>query len=113
MPTHYLKLPDVPTGVAATGLDNALQITWDPVAGADSYNVYVAREAGVTPDNFAGKLGSQKFTDVTSPYTTPTTLASGEMYYAVVSSIGLVGESGASNEATARPARTKKSRGWS
>ncbi len=91
-----------PTGVVAVGGDSTVTLTWDAVAGATSYHVYMAEVTGVTAANYATLSGGMKHENVTSPYV-HTGLVNGTMYYFVVTAVGGSGESSASTEVTGRP----------
>jgi len=86
--------PAAPTAVTAVGGTNQATITWPAVSGAASYNVYWSAAAGVT------KTSGTKVAGVTSPYI-KTGLSAGSSYYFIVTAVNSVGESAASNQATA------------
>ncbi len=102
-PTVSTSPPDAPSNVAATAKDGAVEITWDADAGATSYNLYLASEAGITKDNYQSKTDGQKVEQVTSPYT-QSGLTNGTTYYFVVTGVNPAGESTESAEASATPA---------
>ena len=96
--TNYNLVPDPPFASAQGGiLENT--ISWNPVAGATSYNIYWSYVTGVT-------TGDIKITGVTSPYD-HTGLAGGTpIYYIVTALIGsdpYFAESDPSNEVSATP----------
>jgi hypothetical protein len=72
-----------PTNVNAAPGDGAVTLTWDPVAGADSYTMYWATQAGLTKSNYAGLPGGGKASGVTSPWRV-TSLKNGTTYYFLV-----------------------------
>lgn len=82
---------------AASSQANTNTITWNPVIGATSYNLYWATSAA----SATASAGAQ-ITKVTSPYThsVPT---GGTTYYYVATAVNGGGESGASNVASATP----------
>jgi fibronectin type 3 domain-containing protein len=49
MPAAATARPTAPLGVTAAAGDGEVTISWDPVAGATSYNVYWSTVSGVTP----------------------------------------------------------------
>lgn len=95
-------LPPAPGGVLALAGDGQVDVVWNVVSGATSYNIYRAAEAGVTPANYAALSEGAQHADVTSPYTV-TGLANGTPYYFVVTAVNAMGEGGASAEASATP----------
>jgi mono/diheme cytochrome c family protein len=56
------KTPAAPTGLVAVGGVNKVTLTWDPVAGADTFNIYWSITPGVTP------ASGSKISGATSPY---------------------------------------------
>ncbi|HTW75682.1 MAG TPA: Ig-like domain-containing protein, partial [Steroidobacteraceae bacterium] len=97
--------PAAPSGVVATPGNGQITITWLPVAGANSYNVYVATESGVqsTATNLPGFAS---YLNVTSPYVLGN-LSNGTPYYFVVTAVNGVTtfgtESPASTQVSATP----------
>ena len=95
--TPAVPPPSAPTGVAASGGNGQVQINWNSVSGATSYNIYWSTASGVTPQN------GTKIANVTSPYT-QTGLTNGTIYYYVVTAVNSSGESAASTpQAQATP----------
>ncbi|MCZ6688911.1 MAG: fibronectin type III domain-containing protein [Planctomycetota bacterium] len=88
--------PPIPTGLAAQGMTSEILITWNPVGGATSYNLYWSNAAGVTPAAGSPILGA------VSPYL-HATLSNGTTYYYVVTASDGTLESAASPEALALP----------
>jgi fibronectin type 3 domain-containing protein len=85
--------PAAPTGVTASGGTNQTTISWPAVSGATSYNIYWSTTSG------AG-IGGTKIAGVSSPFV-HTSLSAGTTYYYVVTAQNGVGESSASNQASA------------
>ncbi len=87
----------VPSGVTAVTGDGSVTLSWDPVAGATSYNIYCNTTGGVT-------TADTSIAGVTSPYTR-TGLTNGTTYYCIVTSVSSVGESAPSAEVSATPSK--------
>jgi len=87
-------VPVAPTGVSSTGGANQVSVSWSPVPGATSYNLYWAATSGVTTAT------GTKISAVTSPYV-QTGLTAGATYYYIVTAVNVSGESPASAQASA------------
>ena len=98
-----VTVPSAPTGVIATAADGQATITWNPVSGATSYNVYMASQSSVTKSNYSTLPGGMAHSNVTSPYV-HTGLTNGTTYYFVVTAVNTSGESTESSEVLTTPA---------
>lgn len=86
--------PAVPSSLVATTVSSsALNLDWEPAAGADGYNVKRATTDGGPYSTVTTGVVSSDFQD--------TDLASGTTYYYIVSATGSGGESAPSTQATA------------
>lgn len=94
------QAPAAPTGVSATSGNTQVTISWSPVTGANSYNVYWS-----TTNIIVTKLNGNKFSSVTSPYV-HTGLTNGTAVYYVVTAVNSAGESVDSLQTGATPATT-------
>lgn len=102
-PTAVLAAPDAPTGVVLTPQDGNLELSWAAVTGADSYNVYIARDGSITPANYAGLPDGAMHADATSPFTFPGGLTNGLTYHVIVTAVNAAGEGAASATASDAP----------
>ncbi len=86
-PAAAVALPAAPTGVMVktTGSGQAT-ISWNPVSGAQSYNIYWSFSSDVS------KSTGTKITNVTNPYD-HSGLTNGLTYYYVVTAVNEIGES--------------------
>jgi len=89
--------PDIPTGVSAVEGNGSVTVTWTPVTGATSYNIYYATTSSVSK-----KSGTKLANLSGSPYTVRP-LSNKTPYYFRVTAVNASGESGDSPWATATP----------
>jgi hypothetical protein len=80
-----LSAPPVPTGVTATAANGQVSVSWTPVTGADSYNIYYN----------SSSTGSTKITGASSPRVI--SLANNSTYWFVVTAVNTGGESAQSS----------------
>ena len=85
------KVLPAPVGITATSGINKVTIRWDPVAGADSYNIYWSTEPGVTPSS------GTRINCAAREYQHVGLTCRG--YFYVVTAVNSIGESVASNQA--------------
>jgi hypothetical protein len=88
--------PAAPGGMKATPGASQVTVSWDPVPGATSYNLYRSRFPGVT------KTNGYKISGVTSPRAN-TGFVNGTTYYMIATAVGPDGEGPASVEVSAVP----------
>ncbi len=96
IPVTLSAIPAAPADVRATAGDGEVRVSWAPVAGAASYDLYWSTAAGVT------KANGTRIRRVTSPALL-TDLANGTTYHYVVTAVNDVGASAESVEVTATP----------
>lgn len=87
--------PSPPTNLAASGLDQAVQLNWSASPTADSYTVRRATTAGGTSTVVTSGLTSLAYID--------NTVTNGTTYYYTITATNAFGTSGPSNEASATP----------
>jgi hypothetical protein len=87
-----------PQNVRASAGDGRVTLTWDPVAGADSYRVYASRSSGVSKESY-----ESRYTGITTPRYEVTGLENGVTYYFVVTAVRGSDESPESQEVSATP----------
>jgi hypothetical protein len=88
--------PVKPAAVAAAAGDGQATLTWGEVAGASSYNLYLATSAGVAtggPPAVSGAVSGQPVTGLTN----------GATYYFAVTAVNSAGQSVGSSEVSATP----------
>jgi hypothetical protein len=91
--TPLIALPNVPTGLTATGTNAAVLLNWNVAVGATGYNIKRSTTSGteVTIDN----AGTTSYTDLA--------VVNGQQYFYKISSTNSTGESANSSEVTATP----------
>ncbi|OGW13930.1 MAG: hypothetical protein A2035_03980, partial [Nitrospirae bacterium GWA2_42_11] len=92
--------PAAPSGVVASAGDGNVNISWNVVSKATSYNVYWSTTSGISKTSYTGKI-----TGVTSPYP-HMGLINDTTYYYVVTAVNGYGESSESSQVSATPAST-------
>ncbi len=85
--TPVQAAPAAPTGVSATAGNGQVSVSWAPVTGATSYNIYYNTSSS----------GSTKITGATNPKVI--SLANNSTYWFVVTAVGTGGESAQSSPA--------------
>ena len=95
---HEIEPPDNLQVVTGSGM---VDLSWDVVMDADSYNLYLSRNSGVNSSNYKTKLGME-IRNVVSPYRL-TGLNNGVTYYFVVTAEEGSEESSPSNEVSGVP----------
>jgi fibronectin type 3 domain-containing protein len=95
-PTAPAAAPATPTGIAATGGNAQVSLTWNASAGATSYHV---KRSIITGGPFTTTLASPTATSYVD-----TTVTNGTAYFYVVSAVNTAGESANSAQVTATPA---------
>jgi hypothetical protein len=92
---------NTPTLKQATPTNSSAQVSYSPVNGALSYNVYWSTSPNVTPQNAKGHKDKNLGTLVTAA-----PLVNGPLDYIVVTAVTASGESDVSNEVSVNPAST-------
>lgn len=98
-PAAAPQLPAKPAGIAVSGGDSQVTVSWSAVTDATSYNIYYGTTADVSTASDTQIVG------VTSSHVI-TGLTNGTAYYVVVTAVNAVGESVVSSEKSATPAAT-------
>lgn len=94
--------PSPPSGVSIEAITNdGVDISWEPVRGATSYNLYYATSPGVTKSNYSSLPDGTRLSDVSSIQSIGG-LTLGEDYYFVVTAENVYDEGNESSEIVAR-----------
>ncbi len=96
--------PAAPWVITAEATANGeVTLAWEPLLGVTSYNVYLAREPGVTKDNFAALTGGRHLSADDSNSLVINDLPGNADWYFVVATVEGDEEGPVSAEATANP----------
>ena len=90
------QIPAAPTALAASAGNAQVSLTWSASANAGGYNVKRGLASG-GPYTLLASTPAASYTDAS--------VSNGKIYYYVVTAYNTAGESGNSNEASAKPAR--------
>jgi fibronectin type 3 domain-containing protein len=91
--------PASPASVNATAGDKVVTLSWAPVSGASSYNVYWSQASPVIP----GGSGVTKIDQLTTTNYSHVGLTNGDKYYYIVTAVNASGESAKPIEVSATP----------
>ncbi|TFE30849.1 fibronectin type III domain-containing protein [Cohnella luojiensis] len=87
-------VPAAPSSLIAIGMNDAIQLSWNPVSNATNYSIKRSIIAGGPYEVIATNITGTSYLD--------SNVVHGETYYYVVSAQNTVGNSGDSNEASAK-----------
>jgi hypothetical protein len=92
----------IPVNFSAVAGSGEITLTWDLIGDAQSYNIYLATESGISKENYSSLAGGTKYTGITSPYII-TSLINSTTYYLIITAVYSQGESGSSAEIEITP----------
>lgn len=92
----------IPQRIYAIRENNAATIYWEKPAGSLGYNIYVASEADIAPENIDKFIDGRAIKNVQPPYTV-SNLTNSQQWYLVVTSVNVIGESLPSQEVRVVP----------
>jgi len=95
-PTTSTSVPNSPLGVNAIAGNGQVELGWNLLSGAISYNIYYGTSSGVTTATGTKVTGATSGGAISG-------LANGTTYYFIVTAANSVGESAASSEVSATP----------
>lgn len=94
------------SGVTATPGNGSVTLSWNPVTGATSYNVYYSTNPNVAPTSTSNLIGTLSQIGLTNTSTTITGLTNGTLWYFIVTAVTVNGESSPSTTVSATPSST-------
>lgn len=83
LPNSDTVLSSAPTNIKIYSADSEITLSWELVDGANQYNVYMASEAGITPDSYDSLVGGEAYLNQTSPFRIDS-LTNDTAYYFVI-----------------------------
>ena len=86
-------LPQAVTGVNTTLSATALQVSWIANSSARRYNLYIAEQPGITPENILSKAGGRQFLALSQPTLSITNLDVSKRHFLLITGIDASGES--------------------
>ena len=97
-----VEIPAAPANPKALIGNAEAIVTWDEVKDAKLYNLYIASEPGVTPQNIKTLKDGAEISNISSPHTL-SNLTNGVTYYVVITAANSTGESNVSTELAIAP----------
>lgn len=86
-------LPEPVVGVNTSRTAAALQVNWTANSSARRYNLYIAEQPGITPENVLSKTGGRQFLALSQPTFSVTELDASKRYFVLITGIDASGES--------------------
>ncbi len=94
------------SGLTATPGNGSVTLSWSPVNGATSYNVYYSTNPSVAPTAVSNLVGTLSQPGLTNTSTTITGLTNQTLWYFIVTAVTMNGESSPSTTVSATPSST-------
>lgn len=94
------------SGLTATPGNGSVTLSWSPVTGATSYNVYYSTNPSVAPTAVSNLVGTLSQIGLTNTSTTVTGLTNQTTWYFIVTAVTTAGESSPSTTVSATPSST-------
>lgn len=96
-------LPEPITGVNTSRTDSSAQINWTANSSARRYNLYIAEQPGITPENVLTKTGGRQFLALTQPALSVPNLTANQRYFVLITGVDSSGESLFSQQHVVQP----------
>ena len=96
-------LPEAITGLNTSRTDTTVQINWAANSNARRYNLYIAEQPGITPENILTKTGGRQFLALSQPEVAVPGLLANQRYFVVVTGVDSSGESLFSQQHVVQP----------
>jgi hypothetical protein len=93
---YQVTAPAAPTGLTATEVNGVITLTWNPIVGATSYNVYRGTTSGA-------EGATALATGISTGTYADHTVVNGTTFYYTVAAMNAAGTSAQSNEASVTP----------
>lgn len=81
------------TGITGEHLNNVIDMSWNPLSNYLRYNVYIASEDGLTPDNYQSKTDGRAFLALRNPFTVLPNAEDTKSFFTLITAVDGSGES--------------------
>ncbi|WP_233079769.1 Ig-like domain-containing protein [Rheinheimera soli] len=96
-------LPEPITGVNTSRTDTSAQINWAASGSARRYNLYIAEQPGITPENVLTKTGGRQFLALSQSTLSVANLIANQRYFVLITGVDSSGESLFSQQHVVQP----------
>jgi len=96
-------LPEPITGLNTSRTDTSAQINWAANSNARRYNLYIAEQPGITPENILTKTGGRQFLALSQPAVAVPGLIANQRYFVLITGVDSSGESLYSQQHVVQP----------
>lgn len=97
-------LPQAVSGVNTSRSGSTLQVNWAANNNARRYNLYIAEQPGITPQNILSKTGGRQFLALTQPNFAVPSIETNSRYFVLITGVDSSGESLFSEQHVVQPA---------
>ena len=92
------EVPSVPIDIIISQVSGSVTFSWDAIAGAQSYNLYLATEPGISKDNYFQLKNGTRLRFITATSFDTSRLIANTRYYVRLSAVNEGGEGDLSDE---------------
>lgn len=98
---EWLPLPVA--GVSTSRTDTSLEVSWSANSSASRYNLYIAEQPGITPENVLSKTGGRQFLALSQSSFSVPAVEANRRYFVLVTGVDSSGESQFSEQHLVQP----------
>lgn len=96
-------LPEAITGVSTSRTDTTLAVSWNSNSTARRYNLYIAEQPDITPQNILTKTGGRQFLALSQSNFSVPAVAADRRYFVLITGVDSSGESQFSEQHLVQP----------